>query len=348
MEAIFAIPGRLETPTGGYMYDRRVMALMPSLGVNARYLNLPGHFPNPSGEDLQKVRELLFETPKEAKLIIDGLALGVLPKEILEPIGERVIALIHKPLATKSGLSEDRRAVLRESEKIAFSLVQHIIATSTFTREHLIHEYAISPARITVAEPGTDPAPRASGTGTPLQLLSVGALEPRKGYSVLIDALVPLKHLDWRLTIVGDLDRDQVWVEGLRDKISQDGLQNRVHLAGIVVPATLERLYDSADIFVQTCHVESFGTALSEAMVRGLTIVSSAEGLNDELPGMKNAVLMVLPRDTDALQEALEKVLQDRKLRGRLADAAWDVGRRIPTWNETARRIGAVIMGLEI
>ena len=43
--------------------------------------------------------------------------------------------------------------------------------------------------KITVAEPGTDPAERARGTGKPLQLLAVGSVVPRKAYDVLVRAL---------------------------------------------------------------------------------------------------------------------------------------------------------------
>ena len=47
-EIVFAIPGDLELPTGGYVYDRRVMALLPSFGMQVTHVRLPGGFPAPS------------------------------------------------------------------------------------------------------------------------------------------------------------------------------------------------------------------------------------------------------------------------------------------------------------
>ena len=61
----------------------------------------------------------------------------------------------------------------------------------------------LPPDRIAIAEPGTEPAARAAGTGAPVQLLALGTVSPRKGYAVLIEALRDLTDLDWHLTIAG-------------------------------------------------------------------------------------------------------------------------------------------------
>ncbi len=55
----FAIPGDLATPTGGYVYDRRVLALLANHGVDARVLALPGSFPFPSQAELDATRAAL-------------------------------------------------------------------------------------------------------------------------------------------------------------------------------------------------------------------------------------------------------------------------------------------------
>ncbi len=44
-EIAFAIPGDLDLPTGGYAYDRRLLAEWRASGVAARHLPLPGSFP---------------------------------------------------------------------------------------------------------------------------------------------------------------------------------------------------------------------------------------------------------------------------------------------------------------
>ena len=46
----FAVPGDLNTPTGGYTYDRRIIAELRTLGWRIDVIELQGDFPRPSIE----------------------------------------------------------------------------------------------------------------------------------------------------------------------------------------------------------------------------------------------------------------------------------------------------------
>lgn len=344
-EVVFAIPGDIESPTGGYAYDRRLMGLFPSYGLTARHVALPGSFPNPSTGDLAETERLLQSTPHDARLLIDGLAFGAMPADMIQRIDRRIIALVHHPLALEAGLSEERRAALKASETAALALARHIVVTSDLTRRTLIADFGVPDGNITVAEPGTDPAPRATGTGMPMQLLSVGAVTPRKGYDVLVEALTMLDDGNWRLTIAGALDRDAVTVAALRAQIDAARLADRITLAGTVVPATLARFYESADLFILPSHYEGYGMVLAEAMASGLAIVCTTGGAAAEtVPDA--AAIKVAPGDAAALARALANVLGDNKLRKAMRKASWETGRTLPTWNEAARRVAAAIVGI--
>ena len=91
-----------------------------------------------------------------------------------------------------------------------------------------------------------------------------------------------MRNLDWRLRIVGALDRDPVAVASLKTAIDAAGLDDRISLAGTVVPATLDRFYESADIFVMPSLFEGYGMVLAEAMSRGLPIVCTTGGAAGE------------------------------------------------------------------
>lgn len=344
-EAVFAIPGDLKATTGGYTYDRRVIELLPAFGVPVSVLALPASFPSPTAGDLEETRQILVARSPASVLVIDGLAYGAFTDPLLDALQGRVIGLVHHPLFLETGLPHARKVELKDSEARALRRANHIIVTSRATKRIVTEQFAISADKITVAEPGTDPAQRATGTGAPLQILAVGAVLPRKGYDLLVEALEPLKDIDWRLTIAGALDRHPQAVEAVQEAIRKHGLEERVTLAGKVVPATLERLYESADLFVSASLFEGYGMVLAEAMARGLPMVLAAGGAAADTAG-EAAALHVEAGNVSELTAALHRALTDKKLRDRLADAAWEAGRTLPTWHETARRFAAVILGL--
>ena len=89
--------------------------------------------------------------------------------------------------------------------------MRHVIVTSPSTRRVLIADYGVADASVTVALPGNRPrSPQRRGRARDtVVLLAVGAVVPRKGYDVLVDALAALTDLDWRLVIAGDCTRDR-------------------------------------------------------------------------------------------------------------------------------------------
>lgn len=344
-ETIFAIPGDLASPTGGYAYDRRVLAHLPAFGLPVRHVALPASYPSPRPGDLEITRKVLASTPPDATLLIDGLAYGAMPEHVIRGLGHRIVALVHHPLCLESGLSDARRDELAALERQALAAAAHVIVTSRTTERIVAADFAVPIEKITVAEPGTDPAPRSTGTGTPLQLLAVGAVSRRKAYDTLVRALAPLEALDWRLTVAGATDRDTAAVAELDAVIAETGLAERITLAGTVVPATLDRFYASTDVFVMPSLFEGYGMVLAEAMARGLPIVCTTGGAAAEtVPD--GAALKVPPGDVEALTRALRTAIAERRVRARLADASWEAGRALPTWNETTRRIAAAILGV--
>lgn len=344
-DALFAIPGDLRSPTGGYEFDRRVMELLPNFGVTVTHIPLPASFPSPEADDIKETKTLLRDTGPRTTLLADGLAYGALPKDVLDQLQGRVIALVHHPLFLETGLAHARKLELKDIEEAALRRADHVIVTSRTTARILIEHMGVDANKLTVAEPGTDPAKRATGTGSPLQILAVGAVLPRKGYDFLTEALSHLGDIDWRLTIAGALDRHPQAVEHLRQTIGKHRMQDRITLAGKVVPATLERFYESADLFVSASLFEGYGMVLAEAMARGLPIVTATGGAAGDTAGQA-AALHVEAGNVEELAQALRRALSDKKLRDDLADASWVAGRTLPTWHETARRVAAVILGL--
>ena len=338
IKATFAIPGDITTPTGGYAYDRQILRRISDRGVVLRHLILPDGFPFPSPGDLDTTARLLEDL--DGTLLIDGLAFGALPADILSQIKARIVALVHHPLALETGLGADDAERLRILEREALKAASAIIVTSETTAAILASDYDVPKEKIAVAIPGTMRAQRAAGSGTGHAILAVGSVIPRKGYDVLVEALTRLGDQPWSLTIVGALDRAPDCVRSLRAQIDEAGLSNRIRFTGALPSHALPSLYDKADIFVLASHFEGYGMVLTEALAHGLPIISTTGGAAaTTLPD--TAALKVPAGDPLALAEVLASLLGDGKRRSALADAAFSHARSLPDWSETAAIVAA-------
>lgn len=344
--ACFAVPGDISLPTGGYAYARHVLELLPDLGVTLTHIALPAGYPAPTVADLAETRRILASRPPNSALMIDGLAFGAMPADLVRDLSQPLVALVHHPLCLESGLDPTRQSELRRSETAALALAARVIVSSQTTARTLAADFAVPSERIVVAEPGTDRAARAHGSGgKPIRILAVGSVVPRKGYDVLIEALGPLRNLAWHLDIAGALDRSPETVVALRALIANNRLDGRVDLLGAVDDARLGELYDRADLFVLASHYEGYGMVLTEAMARGLPIVSTIGGAAFEtVPD--GAALKVETGSPRALAWVLGRVIEDAKIRQGLSDAAWAAAAGLPRWTDTAKRIADTIESL--
>ncbi len=344
---VFAVPGSLETPTGGYAYDKRIMAELRQLGWDVECLDIGDGFPSPDEATRSAARSLLSTVSHGRPIVIDGLALGVLPEIAAEAASRHpLLGLVHHPLALEWGLPDERVAGLRRSERAALACVREVVVTSPATARLLASDYDVPAERITVARPGNDPVSRAQGSreGVP-HLLSVGAVTPRKGFDVLVAALATLTGLSWRLTIAGDHTRDPKEAARLQACLSEHRLSDRVALLGAISSERLALLYDEADVFVLASRFEGYGMAYSEALSRGLPVIGTRTGaIPDTVP--PTAGLLVAPGDVTELAASLRRMIADTALRRRLADGAWASAKQLPTWQQSAAIFDAALSKL--
>lgn len=341
-EIVFAIPGDLSQPTGGYAYDRRLLAEWREMGVAARHLPLPGSFPNPGEADLAETGQAILSSPHDGVLLIDGLAYGAFPESVAAGLAGRAVALVHHPLGLETGLSPAQAAEFVRRETAALRHASAVIATSETTRQLLVADFAVPEEKITVAEPGVDPAQRATGSnGETVELLAVGSLVPRKGYDVLVAALEGLADRPWRLTIVGADDRAPATTAALNMQIAAAGLSERIRLTGALGQAELDAAYAGADLFVMPSLFEGYGMVLTEALARGLPILCTTGGAAAQT-APDEAALKVPPGDVAASRAGLARLLDDRLERQRRADAAWRAAGTLPRWRRTATIVAEI------
>jgi glycosyltransferase involved in cell wall biosynthesis len=338
----FILPGDLQTASGGYGYDRRIISGLRALNWQVAVHELDASFPDPTGPALEHAREVLAQLPDQALVLVDGLAAGAMPQLLrVHAARLRLVALVHHPLAAESGLAAHRALELRNSEQLALQAMRHVIVTSAATKLAL-SSYGVKPDSASVVEPGTDAAPLAYAIrGATLKMLCVGALIPRKGHDVLFEALTPLPPR-WHLTCVGSLERSPATVRSLRAQLHRLGLEQQVTLAGEVDAATLASNYRQADLFVLATRFEGYGMAVAEALAHGLPVVSTNVDAIAELVG-HGAGVLVAPDDAQALSAALGRILDDPTLLDSLAAGATFIRNSLPSWSDSCARMSRVL-----
>lgn len=338
---VFALPGDPETRTGGYLYDKRLLAELQSCGWSSELIRLPEVLTDP--ERVPEANRRLAAVPAGLPIMVDGLALGVLPEAAMALAARGpLIALVHHPLAEETGLTVEEATRLRDLERAALRPAHAIVVTSPATARSLVGTYGVEPSRITVAVPGVDPAPLATGTGRPFTLLSVGSLTKRKGHAVLLQALEAVAFTDFRVILAGSPHRDRAEAERLRRLAATHPHAERINFAGEVESVTLAQLYRAADLFVLPSFHEGYGMVLTESLARGVPVVATTAGaIPDTLP--PDAARLVPPGDPVALAETLQHLMTDDEAYDALKDAAQAAREHLPSWGETGRRVAALL-----
>ena len=334
---VLAAPGPLESRTGGYIYDRRMVEGLRQLGWQVDVLELDSSFPHPTPAALEHANRTLAAVRAGTITIVDSLALGAMAEIITREASRLpVVALVHLPLAAAIGLDRSDAARLEDGERRALSAAALVVVTGKAALP-LIAQYAVAPSRVVVVEPGTDRAPLAHGSRrSPLELLTVATLNPGKGHEMLLEALSAVRDSAWRLTCAGSLTRDPATAWRVRTTAARLQLENRVSFVGDLDCRALAACYDSADVAVLATQQETYGMAVAEALAHGLPVVATMTGAIPDLVG-DDAGLLVPVGDTAALTAALARVLGDSHLRARLAEGARRRRDRLPTWDAAAR-----------
>lgn len=336
MKLHLLVPGPFDAISGGYIYDRRMVAGLRALGETVEVVELPGSHPAPDDAATEGARAALKALPADARIVIDGLGLPAFLPLAQDLAERRAVALIHHPTALEHGVPDAARTVLKAKERALFAAMARIICTSALTARRLPEEFGADPARIGVVEPGTDAAPRAAGSGGPgCAILSVGTLVPRKGHDVLMRALARLTDLEWTLTIVGDDRRDPAHAQGLRALAGELGIAARVTFAGEASGEALEALYHRADLFALATKWEGYGMAAAEAMARGLPLAITAGGAIAEVVVPGSAIVSPVD-DVVSLSKGMRRAIFDTDLRAEMAQIAWTGAQALPRWPDRA------------
>jgi glycogen synthase len=150
-------------------------------------------------------------------------------------------------------------------------------------------------------------------------VLALGRVVDKKGFDLLLRAfkLVADKHPDVDLTIGGDGPA----LPSLRQLAADLGLVERVRLPGRLARPEVAAAMAGAEVFVMPSRLEPFGIVLLEAWRAGRPLIATSRGGPPEFVSDGEDGLLADPFDIDALAQALDRVLDDPRLRLKLGEA---------------------------
>ncbi len=204
--------------------------------------------------------------------------------------------------------------------------VDAIVSNSNTTRNDIVAHLDVEPSKIHVCYPTvlTLSAQESQQVDRPVQLLTVGTVEPRKNHLFILEALT-----EW----YEEHQRDFTWVvagaKGWKSKPFYDALkassiESKVLLTGRIEDQQLKELYRYSDVFLFTSHYEGFGLPILEAMAYGLCVVLSDTTIHREVGG-KGSAFVQSPKDLIALLNHLPQGQSHNVQLERLKNAPFEV-----------------------
>ncbi len=333
-------------PSGGNLYDRRLCRGLTTIGWTVQEHPVAGDWPRPGTAALAALAEVVRQVPDDGVALIDGLVASA-GAEVLVPQARRLrlVVLVHMALGDHG--SGDELSDVRRREGAVLAGAAAVVVTSAWARRRLLELYPLSPERVHVAPPGVDRAELALGTPEGGAMLCVAAVTAGKGHDVLVEALAATLDLAWRCVCVGSLDREPGFVEDVRVRSRESGVDGRLCWTGPRTGRALDRCYAAADLMVLASRAETYGMVVTEALARGLPVIATEVGGVPEALGHGAAGTppgrLVAPGDALTLAAALRAWLSDAGLRERWRRAARERRASLTPWSTTTAVVAGVL-----
>lgn len=229
---------------------------------------------------------------------------------------------------TLLALRDNDEKLARKDEEIALADV--IVTPCAFARESLPPLKAVVHV-IPYGAPEVNESQSSRRPNDKLRVLFVGALTQAKGLSYLLDAVARMQpHVD--LTLIGQRVSESV--------PAQDILARHRWIPSLPHADLLAEMA-AHDVLVLPSLHEGFGLVILEAMAQGTPVITTPHtgGADVIAQGVDGFIVPI--RSTEAIQQRLEMLVQDRQLLLAMSAAAREKA-RMCSWQTYRQRIAAL------
>jgi glycosyltransferase involved in cell wall biosynthesis len=240
--------------------------------------------------------------------------------------------MAHRDWSPWSPYGRVGRTAWQTLERNAYRRASHVFTASGVTAHSVVRTYGVAPERVSVVGGGSNfsplPAPR-SPSHEP-EIIFVGREWERKGGPELLRAFSVVRREipNARLVVAG--------VTGLPD-------QPGVHVVGMLDRRSLAQYLESAAVFCMPSRFDPFPNSIMEAMAYSLPCVSTTTAGVPEIVLHGETGLLVAPGDTEALGQALLRILRQPDFADRLGRAGRVRVERELTWDRVVDRMAPVL-----
>ncbi len=338
------IYGRLQTISGGYLYDRKLVEHLEAAGDTVEIISLPWE-----GYGRSLLHNVWFALAEQLQmadfdvLLQDELnhpSLFWLNRRLRGKVSYPIVSIVHH-LRSSEARPRWQNWFYRLVEQRYLASVDGFVFNSQTTRQvvqglvgnsqpHVVAYPAGNRLQATIQPQQIEARAHQPG---PLRLLFVGNLIERKGLHILLEAAAQLPKMEWRLDVVGDTAVSPRYTRRIQQLISQQHLAENVALHGPLSDAELGAKLAQSHLLVVPSSYEGFGIVYLEGMSFGLPAIAGRGGAAHEI--VTEGVDGFLAGDVAALRHHLRTLHHNRALLTQMSHAAQTRFATHPTWSES-------------
>jgi glycosyltransferase involved in cell wall biosynthesis len=340
MKIGFVIYGSLDTLSGGYLYDRKLVEYLRSQGDEVEIISLPWRnyfshltdnftFKLPTGFDI-----LIQDELNHPSLI--GANRGKHPYPI--------ISLVHH-LRCSELRPKWQNDFYRIMEKEYLQSVDGFIFNSQTTKG-VVNSLIGNRKPEVIAYPPTDRFGEAiseneiieRSKSKELRILFLGNVMERKGLHVLLSA-VSSQQSAVKVDVVGSLNVESSYVKKMQEYITENNLSSFIFLHDSLDNEPLKQILKQSHILVVPSSYEGFGIVYLEGMCFGLPAIGTRAGAASEVIEHGKTGYLIEPNKSESLAKIISNLAGDRDLLVELSLHARERYIQQPKWEETANEI---------
>ena len=334
------IYGSLDTLSGGYLYDRKLVEYLRSQGDTVEIISLPWrnyaahltdnfHIKLPEGFDI-----LIQDELNHPSLIRANRGKHPYP----------VISLVHH-LRCSELRPKWQNVIYLAVEKKYLQSVDGFIFNSQTTKS-VVNGIMDHGKPSIVGYPPTNRFGDAiseneiieRAQGSELRILFLGNVIERKGLDTLLKA-IGHQPSDFRVDVVGSLNSEPEYAKRMQEFVAIHELSSCVFFHGSLDREPLMQKLKQAHVLVVPSSYEGFGIVYLEGMCFGLPAIGTTAGAASEIISDGVDGFLIEPGDADLLASRLKSLNEKRDILIQMSLAARTRYLRQPKWEETASQI---------